>query len=220
MYNTVIDIRKHFIEELKSENFTIDKTGERTIELIGASFIANAPSIFGCEPNQGYIDKEIEWYKSMSTNINDIYGIDREPPAAWKYAANNHGEINSNYGALIFSDKYYGQYFKVLLELKKNPDGRRATMIYNRPSIWIEYNENSKSDFICTNTVSYYIRNKKLHAVVQMRSNDVIYGYRNDYAWQKYILTQLSESLNITPGIIYWQVQNLHVYSKHFYFVK
>ena len=65
-------IRKHFIEQLQNKNFTVDKTGQKTIELIGASFIADEPSIFGTI-NKDYINSEIEWYKSMSTNINDIF---------------------------------------------------------------------------------------------------------------------------------------------------
>ena len=43
------------------------------------------------------------------------------------------------------------------------------------------------SDFICTNAVSYMIRDDELISVVQMRSNDVVYGYKNDYAWQKWM---------------------------------
>ena len=61
--NNVSDIRKYFINELKAENFVTDKTGQKTIEMIGASFLANQPSIFG-EPNQQYIDAEINWYNS------------------------------------------------------------------------------------------------------------------------------------------------------------
>ena len=38
---TVKDIREFFIGELNDEAFTIDKTGQKTIELIGASFIAD-----------------------------------------------------------------------------------------------------------------------------------------------------------------------------------
>jgi thymidylate synthase len=63
-----------------------------------------------------------------------------------------------------------------------------------------------------------------------MRSNDVIFGYRNDYAWQKAVLDNLVELYNIDdenmfeddimPGVIYWQVQNLHVYERHFDLVK
>ena len=226
---SVKDIREFFIGELKDEAFTIDKTGQKTIEMIGASFIADEEAIFGV-PNGDYITQELLWYNSMSTNINDIYGDLRPPPEAWKYAANEHGEINSNYGYLIHSKKFYNQYEQVLQELMKNPDGRRATMVYNRPSIWQEYNENGKSDFICTNAVTYYIRDGILHAVVQMRSNDVVFGYKNDYAWQQSVLEKLAFDFNnecryttgdtVEVGFINWQVQNLHVYERHFDLVR
>ena len=216
---TINQIRQYFINELSSKNFTIDRTGSKTIELIGASFYADEPAIFGV-PNDEYIRDEIEWYKSQSTNIFDIYDDDKEPPMAWKLTANEHGEINSNYGHLIWSEKYYGQFEQVLLELTRNPDSRRASMIYTRPSIWEEYNENGKNDFICTNSVTYYIRDDELHCVVQMRSNDVIFGYRNDYAWQEYVLAELATELDVDVGSIYWQVQNLHVYERHFNLVK
>jgi len=226
MIPNVKQVREFFKGELKAQNFTTDKTGAKTIEWIGASFIANEPAIFG-EPNNEYIEKEIQWYESQSTNINDIYGEDRDAPAAWKYAADPHGNINSNYGKLIWSEQYHQQYLSALMELDANPDTRRATMVYNRPSIWTEYNQNGKSDFICTNAVSYYIRNSKLHCTVQMRSNDVVFGYKNDYAWQKFVLDKMVkdyQELNvfeeIEAGQIYWQVQNLHVYERHFDLVK
>lgn len=215
----VNDIRNFFVDELKNERFTIDKTGQKTIEMIGASFIADEESIFGI-PNQEYIQNEIDWYLSGSTNINDIYGDDRSPPAAWQYAANKHGEINSNYGFLIFDDKFFRQYDNVVNELTHNPDSRRACMVYNRPSIWVEYCENGKNDFICTNAVTYYIRDGKLQSVVQMRSNDVVYGYKNDYAWQQYVLSHVAEDVGVETGQITWQVQNLHVYERHFDLVK
>jgi len=225
MINKIEDVRGLFKSKLLNEVFTIDKTGQKTIEWIGASFIADEPAIFGT-PSQTYIDKELQWYKSQITNVNAIGG---KVPEAWQYAANDYGEINSNYGQIIYSDKYYHQYGRVLDELLVNPDGRRASMIYNRPSIWEEYNENGKSDFICTNAVTYYIRDDKLHCVVQMRSNDVVFGYKNDYAWQLYVLEDLVKDYNeckseddneITLGDIMWQVQNLHVYERHFDLVK
>ena len=134
MFINVESIRAAFEGMLMAEDFTIDKTGAKTIELIGASFIANEPAIFG-KPVDEYIDKEIEWYESMSTNINDIYGEERDAPAAWKYAADEYGNINSNYGKLIFSKEYHSQYDHVKNELVNNPNGRRAEMVYNRPSI-------------------------------------------------------------------------------------
>jgi len=220
---TVTDIRSIFINELANKRFTIDKTGAKTIEMIGASFIATEPSIFGTV-NEEYVRKEIDWYLGLSTNINDIYGdvleSGKEPPKAWQYTANDHGEINSNYGYLIYADKYFRQYESALIELENNPDSRRATMIYQRPSIQVEFQENGKNDFICTNAVTYYIRDEKLSCVVQMRSNDVVYGYKNDYAWQQFVLNTLAQDLNVDTGDIMWQVQNLHVYEKHFDLVK
>lgn len=211
-------IRTYFRNELDNKRFTTDRNGGKTIELIGASFYADDPAIFGV-PNQDYIDAELAWYESQSTNINDIY-IDKDPPKAWQMSANRHGEINSNYGHLIFSDKYHNQFEQVVDELRRNKDSRRASMVYQRPSIWVEYNDNCKNDFICTNAVTYYIRDDELHSVVQMRSNDVIFGYRNDYAWQEYVLYALADELNVDTGQMYWQVQNLHVYERHFDLVK
>lgn len=228
------DVREIFVNALALQDFTIDRTGQKTIELIGANFCADEPAIFGT-PNQEYIESEIAWYEKQSTNINDIYPARRNPPKAWQYAANDHGEINSNYGYLIFSNRYYQQYHSALDELLRNRDTRRATMIYTRPSIQYEFDEHGKNDFICTNAVTYYIRDLKLYAVVQMRSNDVVFGYKNDRAWQLYVLNKLVKDYNdclmefpvhgegqenypenITAGEIYWQVQNLHVYERHF----
>lgn len=220
----VSDVRRYFIDELSQENFTRDRTGQKTIEFIGASFLADQPAIFGI-PNQEYIDAEIKWYMDKSTNINALAKIYGKSPVAWQYSANKYGEINSNYGHLIFSEVFHNQFIQTSNELRNNPDSRRACMVYNRPSIWKEYNQDGKNDFICTNAVTYYIRDGKLHSVVQMRSNDVIFGYRNDYAWQKYVLAMVASDLReygheVETGDIYWQVQNLHVYSHHFHLVK
>ena len=225
-YLTVADIRQFFIDELNDGEFTIDKTGQKTIEILGASFIADQPSIFG-KPSEAYIKKEIDWYESQSTNINDIYGKDRDAPDAWKYAADKHGNINSNYGKLVFSEEYFQQFQSAVFELNDNHDTRRATMVYNRPSIWTEFDKGGMSDFICTNAVTYYIRDDMLHAVVQIRSNDVVFGYKNDYAWQRYMMQKVCDLYNeinpfddIAPGVLFWQVQNLHVYERHFNLVK
>jgi thymidylate synthase len=87
--------------------------------------------------------------------------------------------------------------------------------------MWEDYNEDGMSDFMCTNAVQYMIRDEQLIAVVQMRSNDVVFGYRNDYAWQWHVANQLSEDLGLKtwPKII-WHVGNLHVYERHFDKVK
>jgi thymidylate synthase len=111
------------------------------------------------------------------------------------------------------------QYEQALQELKKNPESRRAIMIYTRPSMWLDYNKNGRSDFMCTNAVQYLLRNGKLHAVVQMRSNDAVFGYKNDRAWQQHVLEKLAGDLGVPVGDLYWNVGSLHVYARHYHLV-
>jgi thymidylate synthase len=217
----VSNIRNIFKEKLKMGDFVTDKTGVKTVEIINASFFANQPAIFGTV-NEDYVQRELEWYKSMSLNVNDIPG---GPPEIWKMVANPNGYINSNYGWCIYSQQNGNQYENVLNELIKNPLSRRATMIYNRPTMHDDYNKGGMSDFMCTNTVQYLIRNNKLNALVYMRSNDAVFGYKNDYAWQKHVLEELVTDLRdqwletLEIGDIYWNVASLHVYERHFKFI-
>jgi thymidylate synthase len=215
MQNTVKDIRNSFLEKYKNEDFVTDKTGVKTIEIVSASFVADEDSIFGT-PNQIYIDREIQWYESQSLSVNDLVPT----PKIWQQISDDYGNINSNYGYLIFNSKNHNQYIRVREALSLDHNTRRAVMIYQRPTMHYEYNVNGMSDFICTNAVQYLIRNDQLHAVVQMRSNDVVFGYRNDYAWQKYVLDKLANDLKVEAGTIHWNVGSLHVYERHFNYIE
>ena len=219
---TIKDIRSYFISALENEEYVEDKTGVKTLDLVGASFLADAPAIFGT-PNEEYISREIDWYESQSLNVEDIPG---ETPAIWKSISSDSGKINSNYGYLINSEENFNQYQKVLRQLLVDRQSRRAVMIYQRPTMHEDFCVDGMSDFICTNAVQYLIRGNKVNAVVQMRSNDVIFGYRNDYAWQLHVLQNLVADINrlgeadYKVGDITWQVGSLHVYERHFKFVK
>lgn len=215
--NTYVgNIRNSFYQKLVKEEYVTDKTGVKTLEIMNASFIADQPAIIG-KVNEDYVERELAWYKSQSLNVNDIPG---ETPAIWKAVATEDGYINSNYGWCIWSDENHNQYTNVLDELKKNPDSRRANMIYTRPTMHSDYNRNGMSDFMCTNNVQYLIRNGELNALVYMRSNDAVFGYKNDWAWQKHVLDSLCNELNVPAGQIYWNVSSLHIYERHFGLLK
>jgi Straboviridae dCMP hydroxymethylase len=205
-------IRAALAEKVGNKDFVTDKTGVKTVELIGESFLVTDDHIFG-KPNQDYIERELAWYLSESLYVDDIPG---GPPSIWKSVASHDGKINSNYGWAIFSEENGHQLSNVRHELTKNPFSRRAIAIYTRPSMWLDYNKGGMSDFMCTNSVHYLIRNDKLHAIVQMRSNDAVFGFKNDYSWQEYVLNQLASELSVQPGDIFWQANSLHVYERHF----
>lgn len=212
----VADIRAKLIQKYKDQDFIIDKTGVKTIEVIGESFIADEDWIIR-KPNYEYIERELEWYKSQSLYVKDIPG---ETPAIWKQVASKHGKINSNYGRLIWSNENYSQYDNVRAELKANPNSRRAVMIYNRPSMHYDYKKDGMSDFVCTYANTFLIREGKLHSHYIMRSNDAIFGANNDFAWAKYVQKMLANDLDAEVGDLIWTASSLHVYERHFKFIE
>jgi thymidylate synthase len=210
------DVRDEFADLYRRKQFV-----NGTLEIIGESFIASEASLFGL-PNEEYIRKELDWYSSGSTNVNDIPG---GPPTIWKQIASPDGEINSNYGYLLFGEANGFQYDNVYKTLVADPGSRRATAIYTRPTMHQDWNRDGMADFVCTNAVQYLIRNGKLHLVVQMRSNDVVFGYRNDWAWHRYtqelLLTELQgQGITVTRGDITWNAASLHLYERHFWIIE
>ena len=212
------DIRALLVEQYAKNPFT------SLVEIKGASFLADAPSILR-PPNPGYIERELTWYGTESLNINDFPG---EPPAIWRRTANEKGEVNSNYGWVVWSSENGNQFDAVVQELQRDWASRRAVAIYTRPSMHVDQKlGGGGQDFMCTNAVHYSIDpvNKQLNAVVQMRSNDVVFGYNNDYAWQQYVLKQLVDDLRshwpmLHVGDIIWQAASLHVYPRHFHLLR
>ncbi len=213
----VKDIRNEFIRLYKKQK-KAETLGE-TIEIIGASFEANRHSIFG-KVNVDYVCAEIDWYNSMSPKVSMIDYI--PTPKIWLNVADNNGNVHSNYGMLIYSVWNGLQYSKCLTALLDDRNTRRAVMIYTRPEIQYEHNIDGMNDFICTNVVHYKITGNKLNVIVQMRSNDVVFGFKNDLAWQEHVQQKLINKYNkcsgekIIPGKIIWQVANLHIYKRHY----
>lgn len=215
MISKVSDIRKQLMIKRIEKDYVTDKTGVKMIELIGATFVADEDWIIR-KPNEDYVKRELEWYCSKSLNVNDIPG---DTPQIWNDVADHNGFINSNYGYLIWSDENHNQYKKALKELQINPESRRATMIYNRPTMHEEYNMNGMSDFICTYANQMFIRDGKLVSHYIMRSNDAVFGYCNDVHWAKFVQEMMAYDLNIPVGDLIWTASSFHIYERHFKFL-
>jgi thymidylate synthase len=88
--------------------------------------------------------------------------------------------INSAYGARIFNEEYGDQFRYVVKELCSDPHSRRATLHVNRPADLRHAVSNGSKDVPCTMNLQLFIRDRKLHMSVHMRSNDVIWGMPYD----------------------------------------
>ena len=215
------DVRVMFADLYEDKQFTLDKTGVKCLEIIGAQFIADEPMIFR-KPDKNYIQREIDWYLTQDLNVNSMKG---SVPEIWNKVADRDGFVNSNYGNLALSKENGLQFENCYKELHDLPYSRRAIMIYNRPSMHEDYKRNGMNDFVCAIANQFFIRNNKLESIVSFRSNDAIFGYLNDYAWFTYVHQRLYKHLqeyywDLRLGNMIWQANSLHIYERHFELVE
>ena len=226
------DIKKLFIEKYKNKDFrTIGNAVQqsKTIELQNIQFEVDKPWIIR-EPNYEYFNKEFEWYKSQSLNVNDIPG---GAPKMWKACATSEGFINSNYGWMIWSEENGSQFDNCFMKLLNDPHTREACMIYNRPSMQDDYKKDGMHDFCCTYAVQCFLNedednNTHLKYIVYQRSQDVVFGFDNDILWHKNVQIMLADKLSAKTALnkriicdnIINNVGSLHVYERHFKFLE
>jgi thymidylate synthase len=220
---------KILYDKIINEDFVIDKTGSKVVEIIGCKIDKLNP----LQPNlnfneirktpEKYVDKELKWYLSQSLSIiNYVDDIKIWNDVCTK---DDKKEINSNYGWCIFSQENYNQYDFCLNELINNKESRRACMIYTRPSMTIEYNRNGMSDFICTFNTQQFIRNNKFIYIVNMRSNDFKSGFFSDFPWHCFVYNKLFNDLknkyiDLQIGTIIWEANSFHVYERDFIMIQ
>jgi thymidylate synthase len=125
--------------------------------------------------NYKYFMGELAWYLKKDRNIDYINHFS----SFWKRIANETGEINSNYGNLLFGDQLHWAKESLL----KDPNTRQAIAFVNRPDFQYEGNK----DFVCTIYLNFWIRDNHLNMKVQMRSNDVFYGLTYDLPFFAFI---------------------------------
>lgn len=176
-----------------------------TVEIQGAQFRVTAPEIIPGTKNDEYIEAEIAWYESGEPYVQKLFEIYGQEVQIWKRVADKNGRVNSNYGWCIYGHERHNQYDTVRKILKSNPLSRQAVMYYTHPMMHIT----AGNDHTCTYSVQYFMNFEQdtfgrgyLDAHVFMRSNDAVYGFNNDYAWQRHVLRKLCNDLDCLEGDI------------------
>ena len=217
--------KKVLNEEFVINDYCDNPSGTKTVELLAPRIELDPTQAYlnfnGRKTPMKYAEAEIEWYNSMDLSVKVI----GEKADIWKKVASEDGFVNSNYGWCIYSGDNGLQYHNCLKELIKAPDSRRACMIYQRPSMWQDYNKNGMSDFICTWGPHWFIRSKELVCVVLMRSNDAVFGFFNDFYWHCHVYMKMYEDLRVhypdlCIGSILWCPDSFHIYERHFDMLK
>ena len=152
-----------------------------------------------------YANREWDWYLSGNPSAEEISKF----APIWKKHMDQNGDVRSNYG---WQWNRKNSLNKVIYKLKKNKNTRQAVLsIYDSKEI-----DTYGQDTPCTNSIHFQIINQKLCMTVNMRSNDLWYGFCNDqYCFSK-LQELISLKLNIKVGWYYHFASNLHLYDKNF----
>ena len=150
-----------------------------------------------------YAEREWAWYMSANPSVEELENY----ASTWKRM---HGPDNyivqSNYGFLWNEND---QLNKCIKELKNNPESRRASISLFDGKRKDQY----ELDTPCTFAVTFIIQDNKLNMSVQMRSNDLWYGFCNDqYCFSK-LQEYVAKKLDMPVGWYNHFDVNLHIYN-------
>lgn len=164
------------------------------------------------ELSQDYLSAEFEWYCSGSRDVESI----SEHASFWKGLVNPDGRtVNSNYGRIALHLDFNGenQLERCSRLLKEDRETRQALIVYHLPG----ENYPGNRDVVCALTQNFWVSEEgKLNSRVEMRSNDLIWGWCYDVPWFVYVQERLAENAGIEVGEYQHHALDLHAYERHF----
>jgi len=151
-----------------------------------------------------YAKREWEWYLSSDPSGHEISKF----APIWKNHMDENGDIRSNYGWQWNRNESLSL---IIQKLKDDNNTRQAVLsIYDSKEI-----NTYEFDTPCTNSIHFQIVGNKLCMTVNMRSNDLWFGFCNDqYCFSK-LQEVVSKELDLQCGWYYHFASNLHLYNKH-----
>ena len=198
--------------------------GMAIIELINCTIIVSDPT--HCllihpsrQTSKKYVAAEILWYLSGSKSVDEI----GQYAEMWKKVADDDGNVNSNYGDLIFnphilrSSESLSQFEWCRRTLEYDIDSRQAVLNLNL----LEHKVRETKDFPCTLSLQFIVRENKLHMITNMRSNDFIFGFMNDFPFFSFVQQTMHSALlhcypTLELGKYIHNAASLHIYERHY----
>jgi thymidylate synthase len=228
---------KELVRELKELGITVpishyqDKWVKEnkefyTRELIGYSYKVSQADLKLDEMVKFlYKDKDAEGVLAYcQLELQDrLAGVAKNPGEAhksryslWEEFLEDQQKFSYTYSERISDpDLIKDQITNVINELKTSPDSRQAIVqIFNY--LYDHKNIGGKHRLPCTMHYQFLVRNKKLHGIYVMRSNDLLTHYVVDIWLACKIQMYIAEQLSVAVGSFTYFGGSLHAYAKDF----
>ncbi|MDC6178162.1 thymidylate synthase [Ralstonia solanacearum] len=187
--------------------------GVATLELLPVAFTINDPRrrYVSLPPRRWsivYAIGELCWHLRGSSLVDEIaYYASR-----WRTIAGNATEVTgSNYGAKIFKGHRGApsQWSRVINQLRIDRDSRRAVLYFSGTG---EDTSSDSKDIACAVSLQFLIRDGKLDAIANMRSNDAMLGLPYDVFLFSMLQEMAANSLGVDVGKYNHVAGSLHLY--------
>ena len=150
------------------------------------------------------------WYKSAEAYDDSII---KYFPEYEKCIDEHHPRFNSNYGIYAYAK---GGLRFCIDELVVNHKSRRACFCINSNDVCLDDKEIDK---LCTNTIHFFIRNAKLHMIVQMRSSNFITLLPYDAFMFSVFYYQVYKALKEHHELLMTGKIHMQIASAHYWYV-
>lgn len=217
---------------INSPDYEVAPRGMKIRELLFPSFTLNDPrnrliTSPAREVNWGFAVGELCWYVRGDDDLETMLYYNKRAAQF----SDDGATLNSAYGKRLFDDEYLdswtqrtytSQWEMVLKELKADPDSRRAVMHINQPKDLLKATTKGSKDVPCTLSMQLFIRNKRLHMHVIMRSNDLAWGTPYDvfsFTCMQEIFLRLLQAEGVAVddlGSYHHTAGSLHLYERHY----
>lgn len=189
-----INVRNNLCKEIIPYGFTILNPRDRLLNLQGRKNITK------------YIFGELLWYLSGNDEVSFISKYSK----MWAKLSDDGKTNNSAYGKYIFRNTKdnISQWEWVKQKLKSDKYSRQA-IIHIKPVQTYE-----SKDYVCTITLTFYIRDNKLNMITYMRSNDLLFGTTYDVFMFTFMQELMAAELNMDIGKYTHITNNMHYYVK------
>jgi len=209
-YDTLDDLLNDVFDDLVNVAADVTPTRGKTKEIIGVSFcLKNPRARLSRTETKGTVFSalgELLWYLSGDNKLDFI----KHYLKRYEEESEDGLTVYGGYGPRLF--KLRGKYnqIKNITELLANkPASRRAVIqLFDGKDI-----NQTHLEIPCTCTMQFFVRQKKLHLQVSMRSNDAYKGLPHDVFAFTMLQEIIARELNIELGEYYHSVGSLHLYS-------
>lgn len=215
-FDTANQVQRWALKEVMENGFQSAPRHQPTRELLSVSFSLTNPrqrcvTIPERQWSLPLAVGEFCWHAAASDEVEFISYYAKR----WRDFSDDGLSITGScYGKKMFSgpEANKSQWLSVVNLLREDPDSRRAIITFQD----IEDRSLLGKDVACATSLQFLVRQGALHAVVNMRSNDAVWGLPYDLFVFTMFQELMAATLDLSLGTYHHTAASLHVYERHF----